>query len=95
MVLALIVPLLQPVDRVLGDLAPAAVDGERVAAIGELDKVRDSWGLVVELPRACRDGPRDRVVLAACGQQQRPAGLVVDVDLRRRLRREVRQGGLE
>src|SRR5580693_3896754 len=80
----LLVALPQPVEGGLGDLPPAVVDGQRVAAVRELTQVGDGRRAVVQPPGGHADRRRDGVVLAARGDQQRPPGLVARVDLGRR-----------
>src|SRR5882672_11387676 len=69
-------------ERRVRDLAPAAVDRERVTAIGDLDDFGHAAIALLALERRVRDRPWDRVVLLAGDDQQRPALRVLGVDLR-------------
>ncbi|CAG6397802.1 hypothetical protein SCOCK_60135 [Actinacidiphila cocklensis] len=64
-------------------------------AVGEGHELGDRLGMPVLLERGEGDGLGDGVVLAAGHQQHRAAPGVRGVDLRRRVRVEVRRGGLE
>jgi len=66
----------------VGDLAPAAVDGEGVAAVGNLSDLGDALVARLLLVRGVRDRPRDGVVLLAGDDQERSAVGVLAVDLR-------------
>src|SRR5437773_12569671 len=69
-------------ERRLGDLPPAAVDHERVPAVGYLaDLGRGLVPLLLRL-RGVRDRPRDGVVLLAGDDHERPARGDLRVDLR-------------
>lgn len=66
----------------VGDFAPAVVDGQGVTAAGDLDDLGDAGVALLALVGRVGDGPRDRVVLLAVGDQQRPAAGVLGVDSR-------------
>src|SRR5664279_316986 len=66
----------------VGDLAPAAVDGQCVSAAGDFLDLGDSLVALLLLERSVGDGPRHRVVVLAGDDQQRPALGVLAVDLR-------------
>src|SRR5262245_6569863 len=53
------------VERGLGDLAPTVIDGERVAAVRNLDDLGHAGVVLLTLVRGVRDRPRDGVVLLA------------------------------
>ncbi len=78
----LLVALPQPVQSGLGDLTPAVVHRQGVPPVGEFPQVGDRGRAVVEPAGLHADLRRDRVVLAACRDQQRPPGLVAGVHLR-------------
>src|SRR5207244_1536499 len=82
-------------ERCVGDLSPAAIDGKRVPAVGHLDDLGHALIVLLEMERRVRDSPRDRVVLLAGDDQQRPALRVLAVDLRFRPRVEVGGRSLE
>ena len=82
---------LDEVQRGLGDLLPAAVDHERVPAVRQLLDLRDPGVALLALVGGVGDRPRDRVVLLAGDDQQRPARRVLRVDLDVRPRVEVRR----
>src|SRR5437870_13694321 len=86
---------LEPGRAVLGELAPTAVDGERVPAAREPLELRDRWRLAICRERALHQDRRHRVVPLPREEQQRAAACVPHVDLRRRLRVEGRRRGLE
>src|SRR5437773_10103325 len=69
-------------ERRLGDLPPAAVDHERVPAVGYLGDRGQGLVPLLLLVRGVRDRQRDRVVLLAVDDQERPARGVLRVDLR-------------
>src|SRR5437762_150157 len=69
-------------ERRLGDLPPAAVDHERVPAVGYLGDLGQGLVPLLLLVRGVRDRPRDGVVLLAVDDQERPARGVLRVDLR-------------
>ena len=71
-------------ERRVGDLPPAAVDRERVAAVRDLDDLGHALVALLLLERRVRDRPRDGVVLLAGDDQERPALGVLRVDLRPR-----------
>src|SRR5438034_11468945 len=71
-------------ERRVGDLAPAAVDRERVPAVGNLVNLGHAGIVLLLLERGVRDRPRDGVVLFAGEDQQRAALRVLGVDLRLR-----------
>src|ERR1700761_3496856 len=73
---------LHEVQGGVGDLAPAAVDRERVPAVGYLDDLGHPWVALLALERGVRDGPRHGVVLLAVDDQQRPSLRILGVDLR-------------
>src|SRR4051812_31641033 len=58
-------------ERRVGDLAPAAVDRERVPAVLDLDDLGHALVVLLLLVRGVRDRPRDRVVLLAGDDQER------------------------
>src|SRR5262249_47490088 len=62
--------LLDEVERGLGDLAPAVVDGERVAPVRDLDDFRHAGVAPLPLVGGVRDRPRHRVVLLAVDDEQ-------------------------
>jgi hypothetical protein len=59
-------------ERPFCHLAPTAVDGERVTAVGDLVDLGDRGVLSLALERCVCDRPRHRVVLLSLGEQQRP-----------------------
>src|SRR5256886_16451914 len=69
-------------ERRLGHLPPAAVDHERVPAVGYLGDLGHGLVPLLLLVRGVRDRPRDGVVLLAVDDQERPARGVLRVDLR-------------
>ena len=68
-------------ERPFGHLAPAAVDGERVTAVGDLFDLGDSGVVPLALERCVCDRPRHRVVFLSIEDQQRPAIRVLGVQL--------------
>jgi hypothetical protein len=52
-------------ERSVGDLPPAAVDGQRMAAVRHLDDLRDAFVALLLLEGRVGDRPRDRVILLA------------------------------
>src|SRR5581483_10539334 len=86
---------LQPGERGVGDLAPATVDRQRVAAVGKLAVVGDGRRVPVEAKRLPADGAGDGAVPAAGRDQQRPPDAVSGVDLRGRAGGEIGGGSLE
>ena len=68
--------------RLVGDLAPAAIDRERVAAVRDLDDLSDTRVPPLLLERGVCDRPGHRVVLLAGDDQQRPPLGVLAVNLR-------------
>src|SRR6516165_9995438 len=79
----------EPVDEVecrLGDLAPAMVDREGVAPVGNLHDLGHGGVAPLPLVGGVRDRPRHRVVLRAIDDQQRTAVGAGRVDLRLRPR---------
>ena len=76
-------PLNEPFDepeRRVGDLAPAAVDGERVAAALDLDDLGHARVALLVLVGGVGDRPGDGVVLLAGDDQQWATLRVVGVD---------------
>jgi hypothetical protein len=82
-------------ERRVSDLSPAAVDDERVPAVGHFDDLGDSHIALLALERRVRDRPRDRVVFFAGDDQQRSAHRVLGVDFGLRPRVQVGGRGLE
>jgi hypothetical protein len=75
--------------------APAAVDGERMAAVGELPVVSHGRRLAMALERRLADRGRHRVILASAGDEERAARRIPGRDLGRRAGRQVGESGLE
>src|SRR5580700_3186006 len=71
----------QPGQGGVGDLFPAAVDGEGVTAVLELLELGDRGGVAVLLQGGPGGDVRDGVVFGPGDEQQRTAGLVPGVDL--------------
>src|SRR5712692_2984001 len=69
-------------ERGVGDLAPAAVDGERVPAAGDRDELRDRLVPLLAVVGGLRDRRRHGVILVPDDDQQRPPLRVLGVDLR-------------
>ena len=65
---------LDEAERGLGNLVPAAVDGERMAAVRDLDDLGHALVPLLLLVRRVRDRPRHDVVLLAVDDQQRARG---------------------
>src|SRR5580700_11491705 len=63
----------EPGQALVGYPAPAVVDGQGVAAVGELGELGDGRGVTVLLQGGLGDRPGNRVILAARDQQQRSA----------------------
>ena len=82
-------------ERRVGDVSPAAVNGQRVPAIGDRDNLSNADIPLLALERRVRDLPRNRVVLLARDDQQRPALRALDVDIRLRPWVEVGGRGLK
>src|SRR5438094_10052443 len=82
-------------QRHLRNFLPAAVDGQRVAAARDLLDLGYAGIALLLLVGGVRDRPRDRVVLLAIENEQRPTLWVDRVDLGLRPRVEVRGRGLE
>src|SRR6266511_3994305 len=82
-------------QRRVGDLTPAAVDGERVAALLDLDDLGHALVVLLLLVGRVRDRPWDGVVLLAGDHQQRATLWVPGVDLRLGPGVEVGRRGLE
>src|SRR5271165_2796922 len=79
----------------VGDLPPAAVDGQRVAAAAHLNDLGHVLVVLLVLVGGIGDRPRDGVVLLAGDEQQRPAAGIFGVDLRLGPRVEVGRRRLE
>src|SRR4051794_33618993 len=60
-------------ERCGGDLSPAAVDRQSVAAVRDLHDLGDAGVVLLLLEGRVHDRPRDRVVGLSRDQQQRPA----------------------
>jgi len=73
---------LDEVERGLGDLLPAVVDGQRVAAVGHLLDLGDARVALLPLVGRVGDRPGNRVVLLPVEDQQRAPIGVLRVDLR-------------
>ena len=87
---------LDELQRRVGDLLPAVVDGERVAAVLELDDLGDRVLVApLALERRVADRPRHGVVLGARDDEQRAAVGVLGLDLHLGPRVEVGARGLE
>ena len=84
-----------PVEGIVRDLFPAHDARRQVRTISVLPEHGGGLGLTLELECCPRAGGRHRVVLAVGHDQERRAVVVLEVDLARRVRVEVRQGGLE
>ena len=79
----------------VGDLAPAAVDGQRVPAVLDLDDLGHAFVVLLLLVGGVGDRPGHGVVLLPGDDQQRATLRVLGVDLRLGPRVEVRGRGLE
>src|SRR5262245_44105228 len=75
---------LDELERGVGDLAPAAVDRQRVSAVRDLLDLGHALVALLPLERRVGDRPGDGVVLLAVDDQQRPAVGVLRVRLRLR-----------
>src|ERR671935_2838854 len=64
----------EPVQDGVRDLGPPAVDRERMAAVGELDQVRDREGPSVALGGGAADRGGDRAIATPRPGPQRTAG---------------------
>jgi AMP nucleosidase len=73
----------KPGEALVGDRAPAAVDGEAVATVGELGQLGEGRRADVLPERGLRDGFGRGLVLAPSDQQQRPPDRGTGVDLGR------------
>ncbi len=82
-------------ERRGGDLAPAAVDRQRVSAVRDLQDLRHGGVAFLAPERGIRDRPRHRIVLLAGDDQQGAAFRRRRIDLRFRPRVEVGRRGLE
>src|SRR5215208_3125851 len=82
------------VEGDLGDLAPAAVDCQRVAAVRDLLDLSHRLVAALALVGGIRDRPWHRVVLLAVDDQKRAAVRVADVELRLAERVQVGVGHL-
>src|SRR5215204_5202071 len=69
-------------ERRVGDLAPATVDRQRVAAIRDLLDLGDTRIALLPLVGGVRDRQGDRVVLIAVDDQERAAVGILRVHLR-------------
>src|SRR5262245_2131815 len=85
---------LDEVECRLGDLLPAVVDGQRVAAVGHLLDLGDARVALLPLVGGVGDRPGNRVVLLPVEDQQRAPIGVLRVDLRLGPRVEVGVGHL-
>src|SRR6478609_4938753 len=85
----------QPGDAGVGDIGPAVVDDERMAAVGEVEEFGGGVGVLVLLQGGLGDRLGDGVVLTAGDEQQWTAVVVARVDLGFGVGAEVGGGGLE
>src|SRR5206468_6050140 len=87
--------LLDERERRVGDLAPAAVDRERVTATRDLDELGHARIALLTLVGRLGDRHRDGVILLADDDEQRATIGVLRVDLRLGPRIEVGRCRLE
>src|SRR5271169_427519 len=83
------------VEAGLGYFLPSAVDGERVAAVGDFGDFGDAGVLALLLVGGVGDGPGDLVVFLPADDQHGAAVGVLLVGLSLAARVEVGEGGLE
>src|ERR1700736_1856086 len=76
-------------ERRVSDVSPAAVNRQRVPAIGDRDNLSNADIPLLTLERRVRDLPRDRIVLLTRDNQQRPPIWALNVDICLRPRVEV------
>src|SRR6266550_4894090 len=69
-------------ERAIGDVAPTAIDRERMSPTGDLQDLRDTLVPLLLLVRGVCDGPRHGVIELPVHDEQRPAVRVLRVDLR-------------
>src|SRR6266576_6437111 len=82
-------------ERLVGDLAPAAVDRERMPAVRDRRDLGDTGVASLLLVRRVDDCPRHRMIALAGYEQQRAAFGILAVYLRLGPRIEVGGRGLE
>src|ERR1700692_1536342 len=76
-------------ERRVSNVSPAAVNRQRVPAIGDRDNLSNADIPLLTLERRVRDLPRDRIVLLTRDNQQWPPLWALDVDICLRPRVEV------